>query len=75
MDTVKIIKSGDSQVVKLPNLYRMNVEEVYIKRVSGRDFVDGKRKYLDNIRTVLGRFPRGFFEQEEGDESPEALIG
>lgn len=54
MDTIEIIRDGDSQAVKLPDGYRFEVAAVSIRR-------DGDAVILEPLKPRA--WPAGFFDQ------------
>lgn len=75
MTTVKIVRTGDTQLIELPEGYRFDSEEVTIRR-DGDSVVlqqrsvsipDGDWSWLDE---VIGAFEQDFLDATEEDEGP-----
>ena len=64
MDTVKIIKNGDSQVFRLPNMYRMNGEEVYLKKVQEGILLMEKENIWTTFERCFEDFPADFLNKK-----------
>lgn len=62
MDTVKIIKNGGSQAVRLPKLYRMNGKEAYVKKVPEGILLMEKLDVLSAFERCLEDFPADFLK-------------
>lgn len=64
MDTVKVIKNGGSQAVRLPRLYRMNGKEVFVKRVPEGILLMEKGDIWSAFERCLEEFPEDFLKKK-----------
>ena len=62
MDTVKIIKNGGSQAVRLPKLYRMKGKEAYVKKVPEGILLMEKLDVWSAFERCLEDFPADFLK-------------
>lgn len=62
MLTAKIIKSGGSQVIRLPRLYRINGKEVYIKKVPEGTLLIEQNDPWASFEKCLTEFPSDFLK-------------
>ncbi|MBP9211386.1 MAG: AbrB/MazE/SpoVT family DNA-binding domain-containing protein [Bacteroidetes bacterium] len=63
MDTVKIIKNGGSQAVRLPRLYRMSGKEAYVKKVPEGILLMEKGDIWTSFERCLEDFPADFLNK------------
>lgn len=64
MDIVKLIKNGDTQVVRLPKVYRMKGKEVYIKKVPEGLVLIEKENIWTDFERCLEDFPTDFLSNK-----------
>lgn len=62
MQTVKIIKNGGSQAIRLPRLYRIKGKEAYVKRVPEGILVIEKNDLWAAFEKCLEDFPSDFLK-------------
>jgi antitoxin VapB len=62
MQTVKIIKNGGSQAIRLPRLYRIRGKEAYIKKVPEGILLIEKNDLWAAFEKCLEDFPTNFLE-------------
>ncbi len=62
MQTVKIIKNGGSQAIRLPRLYRIKGKEAYIKKVPEGILVMEKNDLWTAFEKCLEDFPVDFLK-------------
>jgi len=62
MQTVKIIKNGGSQAIRLPRLYRIKGKEAYIKKVPEGVLVMEKKDLWAAFEKCLKDFPIDFLK-------------
>ncbi len=60
MQTVKIIKNGGSQAIRLPRLYRMKGKEAYVKKVPEGILLMEKNDLWASFEKCLEDFPSDF---------------
>ncbi len=72
MRTTKVFKSGNSQAVRLPVDFQLDVDEVEILRRRNGDIVIRKmQKNLSQVLSVLSQFPDDCFAAEREDLPPQ----
>ena len=76
MATAKVFKSGNSQAIRLPKEFRLNVKEVEISR-QGEDIVIRKKKKptLVDAFHALRSMPDDFFAEGRVDPPPQERKG
>jgi antitoxin VapB len=62
MQTVKIIKNGGSQAIRLPRLYRIKGKEAYVKKVPEGILLMEKNDLWAAFENCLEDFPSNFLE-------------
>lgn len=62
MQTVKIIKNGGSQAIRLPRLYRIKGKEAYVKKVPEGILLMEKNDLWTAFEKCLGDFPADFLK-------------
>ena len=74
MATAKVFKSGNSQAIRLPKEFRLNVKEVEITR-QGDDIVirQPKKPTLIDAYNALRSMPDDFFAEGREDPPPEEV--
>jgi antitoxin VapB len=60
MQTVKIIKNGGSQAIRLPRLYRIKGKEAYVKKVPEGILLMEKNDVWTAFENCLEDFPSNF---------------
>lgn len=60
MQTVKIIKNGGSQAIRLPRLYRLKGKEAYVKKVPEGILLMEKTDIWTAFEKCLEDFPADF---------------
>ena len=56
MDTAKIFKNGSSQAVRLPQKYRFDQDDVYIKKIDNIVMLIPKDKVWEIFRNSFDKF-------------------
>ncbi len=64
MDTVKIIKNGGSQAVRLPRAYSMNGKEAFVKKVPEGILLMEKGDIWTSFERCLEDFPADFLKKK-----------
>lgn len=64
MQTVKIIKNGGSQAIRLPRLYRMKGKEAYVKKVPEGILLMEKTDIWAAFEKCLEDFPSDFLQSK-----------
>lgn len=64
MQTVKIIKNGGSQAIRLPRLYRMKGKEAYVKKVPEGILLMEKTDIWTSFEKCLENFPADFLQSK-----------
>jgi virulence-associated protein VagC len=64
MQTVKIIKNGGSQAIRLPLLYRIKGKEAYVKKVPGGILLMEKNDLWTAFENCLADFPSDFLKKK-----------
>jgi antitoxin VapB len=76
MKTAKLFKNGESQAVRLPKEFRLDGDEVLIKKAGNAVVLLPKKKSWEALVDSLGQFTGDFMaerEQPEGNDQREAL--
>jgi antitoxin VapB len=60
MQTVKIIKNGGSQAIRLPRLYRIKGKEAYVKKVPEGILLMERNDLWEAFEKCLEDFPSDF---------------
>jgi len=64
MQTVKIIKNGGSQAIRLPRLYRLKGKEAYVKKVPEGILLMEKTDIWEAFEKCLEDFPDNFLQSK-----------
>ena len=64
MQTVKIIKNGGSQAIRLPRLYRIKGTEAYVKKVPEGILLMEKTNIWTAFEKCLEDFPADFLKEK-----------
>jgi antitoxin VapB len=64
MQTVKIIKNGGSQAIRLPRLFRMKGKEAYVKKVPEGILLMEKTDIWPAFEKCLEDFPADFLKSK-----------
>ena len=65
MQTAKIFKNGDSQLLQLPEGMQLSGDEVYIQQTGSSFLIVPKDKVWKNFLEALDEFPEDYFEAVE----------
>ena len=71
MTTIKIVRSGSSQSVQLPDGFQFDVDEVEILRRDDEVILRKKRENLRQAFELLASMPEDYFAEERRDPPPE----
>ncbi|QQR79314.1 MAG: AbrB/MazE/SpoVT family DNA-binding domain-containing protein [Deltaproteobacteria bacterium] len=71
MSTTKVFKSGNSQAVRIPREFQLDVDEVEIIQEGDRLILKKPEKNLGNAFHLLSGFPEDFFEEGRKDSPPQ----
>lgn len=63
MDSAKLFKNGQSQAVRLPKEYRMEGEEVFIKKVGNTIMLIPKNDPWHTFKQAISEFTEDFMEE------------
>ena len=63
MDSAKLFKNGQSQAVRLPKEYRMEGEEVFIKKVGNTIMLIPKSDPWQTFKQAISEFTEDFMEE------------
>ena len=77
MKTAKLFQNGKSQAVRLPKEFRMDGNEVYIKRQGEAIILLPKKTAWDSLINSLNHFSKDFRmerNQPEADQTRETLF-
>jgi antitoxin VapB len=74
MQTVKIIKNGGSQAVRLPRLYRIKGKEAYVKKVPEGILLMEKNDLWAAFEKCLEDFPPDFLKTRRKQKNPKRRI-
>ena len=69
MQTVKIIKNGGSQAIRLPRLYRMKGKEAYVKKVPEGILLMEKQDIWTAFEKCLEDFPLDFLKEKRVEKN------
>ncbi len=73
MQTAKIFKNGDSQLLQLPEGMHFSGDEVYIQQTGSSFLIVPKDKVWKNFLEALDEFPQDYFDAVESQNpTPEA---
>jgi len=65
METVKIIKNGGSQAVRLPMRYRLKGTEAFVKKINGGVMLLEKNDVWETFEKSLNEFPKDFLKKRK----------
>ena len=65
MDTAKLITDGDNQAVRLPGSYRIEGDEVYVKKAGNVVILIPKNDPWSLLKQSLEQFSDDFMEKRE----------
>ena len=68
MHTVKVFKSGNSQAIRIPKEYKIEVKELYIQKIGNSIVLNPKNDPWSSFRNSLSTFSDDVFEN--GREQP-----
>ncbi len=71
MSTTKVFKSGNSQAVRIPREFQLDVDEVEILQEGDRLILRKPKKNLSNAFHILSQFPEDFFKEGRKDSPPQ----
>lgn len=70
MDTAKIINDGDTQVIRLPETYHLDCDEVYIKKTpKGVLLIPNSNSIWDVWEANLNKYDEPFMEDRNQPKS------
>lgn len=67
----KVFKSGNSQAVRLPREFRLDVDEVEISREGDVIMLRPVRRGLSEVLEIFAAMPADFFAEGRVDEPPQ----
>lgn len=68
MKTAKLFQNGQSQAVRLPKAFRMEGDEVYVKKIGNAVVLVPKEHYWDLLFNSLEHFTDDFMEERQQPE-------
>ncbi|MFA7372327.1 MAG: type II toxin-antitoxin system VapB family antitoxin [bacterium] len=71
METAKVFTNGRSQAIRLPQKYRFNERDVYIKKIGRMVLLISKSDLWKIFLSSLDKFPEDFFEEGRKQEAPQ----
>jgi len=71
MTTTRVFKSGNSQAVRIPKEFQLDVDEVEIFSRDGELVIRPKRKNLLEVLDIMAGFSDDFMEDGRGDLPPQ----
>lgn len=63
MESVKIIKNGGSQAVRLPKRYRLKGKDAFVKKINGGIMLLEKNDVWETFEKSLEVFPKDFLKK------------
>ena len=75
MSTTKVFKSGNSQAVRIPREFQLDVDEVEILQDGDRLILKKTEKNLAQAFHLLSQFPEDFFKEGRQDSPPQKRSG
>ncbi len=75
MATARVIKSGNSQAVRLPKKFRVNSRELEISRRGDEIVLREKSKGMERAVQLLASLPSDMFPDGRRDEQPQRRKG
>ena len=70
MKTAKVFKCGNSQAVRLPKDFQLDVDEVWIKKDNGKITLQIIPRKLKSAFHLLSSLPEDFLEKGREDTPP-----
>jgi antitoxin VapB len=71
MTTTRVFQSGNSQAVRIPKEYQLNVSEIEIFRRGDELVLREKRDDLSDVLDVFSSMPDDFMEESRNDPPPQ----
>jgi antitoxin VapB len=71
MTTTRVFQSGNSQAVRIPKEYQLNVSEIEIFRRGDELVLREKRDDLSDVLDVFPSMPDDFMEESRNDPPPQ----
>ena len=71
MATTRVFQSGNSQAVRIPKEYQLNVSEIEIFRRGDELVLREKRDDLSDVLDVFSSMPDDFMEEGRNDPPPQ----
>ena len=71
MTTTRVFQSGNSQAVRIPKEYQLNVSEIEIFRRGDELVLRQKRDDLSDVLDVYSSMPDDFMEESRNDPPPQ----
>jgi antitoxin VapB len=71
MTTTRVFQSGNSQAVRIPKEYQLNVSEIEIFRRGDELVLREKRDDLSDVLDVFSSMPDDFMEEGRNDPPPQ----
>jgi len=71
MTTTRVFQSGNSQGVRIPKEYQLNVSEIEIFRRGDELVLREKRDDLSDVLDVFSSMPDDFMEESRNDPPPQ----
>ena len=75
MATAKVFRSGNSQAVRLPKEFRLDVDEVEITREGGRLVLDPTPRSMTTFLDLLYSLPEDMFVGIKDERPPQEREG
>jgi len=71
MTTTRVFQSGNSQAVRIPKEYQLNVSEIEIFRRGDELVLREKRDDLSDVLDIFSSMPDDFMEDGRNDPPPQ----
>lgn len=71
MITTRVFKSGNSQAVRIPSEFRLDVDEVEILRRGDEIILRKKKSDLSDVLDIFDNFPEDFMQEGRNDPPPQ----
>lgn len=71
MITTRVFKSGNSQAVRIPREFQLDVDEVEILRRGDEIILRKKKSDLSDVLEIFDNFPEDFMQEGRNDPPPQ----
>ena len=75
MKTAKLFRNGQSQAVRLPQEFRFEGSEVFVKRMGNAVVLLPKKPTLASLKETLSLFSSDFMQERNQPQEPEVRPG